>query len=156
MKTRPKPNAKDLKPQIDHALRQLHEVEQFTGTKTDIAELDYSDDDFCYLPILTPAAAKWIRFSIESGIIRMDRRVVAFAHYYAERQERAFLAFAEKAARESGDYLERFMSRLVARFGPEGARDWLCDDPAPATEDQNRIIVQHYNKAVKAAKDAKP
>jgi hypothetical protein len=156
MKTRPKPNAADVKPQIDYALHLLHQVEQFTGTITDIAELDYPDEDMIYLPVLTPAAAEWIRFAIVNDIIRMDRRVIPFAHYYAERQEQAFVAFSERSANESEQYMTRFMTRLVARFGVEGARDWLLDDQEPATLEQNRIIVEYYNKAVKALTDAKP
>lgn len=156
MKTRPKPNAHDVRPQIDYALHLLHQVEQFTGTITDISELDYPDDDMIYLPVLTTAAAEWIRFAIVNDIIRMDRRVIPFTHYYAQRQELAFVAFAQRAATESEEYMTRFMTRLVARFGPEGARDWLLDDQEPATIEQNRIIVEYYNKAVKAMNDAKP
>jgi hypothetical protein len=156
MKTRPIPNAADVKQEIDYALSMLHRVQQVTGTITEISVLKYSDDDFINLPVLTTDAAEWIRFAISSDIVRMDRRVIPFAHYYAERQDRAFVAFAEKSANESDDYLTRFMTRLVARFGVEGARDWLLEDQEPATLEQNRIIVEYYNKAVKALNDAKP
>jgi hypothetical protein len=155
MKTRPKPNAADVKQEIEYALSLLHRVQQVTGTITDISALKYSNDDFRYLPVLTPAAAEWIRFAIVNDIIRMDRRVIPFAHYYAGMQERALLAFAERAANESNEYLTRFMTRLIARFGVEGARDWLLDDQEPATLEQNRIIVEYYNKAVKALKTTK-
>jgi len=157
MKTRPKIHPMAAKQQIDHALYCLREVERETGTITDISALSkYTLDDYLFLPELSQTSFEWLKYGIEAGILRMDRRVIPFAHHYADHKRMAKDMLAFSAREESGKYLDRFMARLVSRFGPEGARDWLLNDDEPATPEQNRVIVEHYRKAVKAANDAKP